>query len=394
MILLLKATKIRDDIYWVGAIDWNLRNFHGYETSRGSTYNAYLILDEKITLIDSVKEPFTKEILDRISSVIDPSKIDYIVCNHLESDHSGAINNIMKKCPNAHIYVSQPNGLKNIAKFCGNHDYTGVKAGDVLNIGKRNLQFVPVPMLHWPDSMVTYCPEEAILFSNDGFGQHLATNERFDDEVDYSILMYEVKKYYANILMLYGRQAQTALKTVKNLKLDMILTGHGVGWRSHIQDILGLYDEWSKFESNPKKGLVVYDTMWKSTEIMAKTIAEAFQAKGISTKLCDLKVVHNSDIITDFLDTEYLAVGSPTLNNTMLPTVASFLCYLRGLAPKKHGRKAFAFGSYGWGGQSIAQVQQELENAGFDICHDMIRISNQPTEDELEKIYNDIIEKF
>ena len=288
----MKAIKIRDNIYWVGAIDWSVRNFHGYETGRGSTYNAYLIIDEKITLIDSAKKEFAAEVISRISSVIDPAKIDYVICNHLEADHSGSINAVLQHCPNAQVFVSQPNGLKNIAKFCGNHSYTGVKAGDSLNIGKRNLKFVPVPMLHWPDSMVTYCPEEKILFSNDGFGQHFATNERFDDEVDYSVLMYEAKKYYANILMLYGRQTQTALKTVAGLDIDMILTGHGISWRSHIKDILDLYNKWSNFEADEHKAVVVFDSMWHSTELMAKTIAEAFNAKGISAKYCDLKTVH------------------------------------------------------------------------------------------------------
>ncbi len=391
---MLKATKIRENIYWVGAIDWSVRNFHGYETGRGSTYNAYLIIDEKITLIDSVKKEFTNEILERISSVIDPSKIDYVVCNHLEYDHSGAINAVLQKCPDAEVFVSQPNGLKNIKKFCGDHDYHGVKAGDSISIGKRSLTFVPVPMLHWPDSMVSYCPEEKILFSNDGFGQHLATNERFDDEVDYSILMYEAKKYYANILMLYGRQAQTALKTVATLDIEMILTGHGISWRSHIKDILDAYQQWSTFKSNPKKALVVFDSMWHSTETMAKTIAEAFFAKGIEAKFYDLKTSHNSEILTEFLDSEYLAVGSPTLNNNMMPNVASFLCYLKGLAPKQHKRKAFAFGSYGWGGQSIALVQKELEAAGFEIWHDMIRVANGATDEELENIHNSIVEKL
>lgn len=391
---MLKATKIRDDIYWVGAIDWSVRNFHGYETSHGGTYNAYLILDEKIALIDTTKEAFTGEILNRISSVIDPVKIDYIVCNHLESDHSGSLDAVAQKCPNAKIFVSQPNGLKNIAKFCGEHCYEGVKAGDSISIGKRTLNFIPVPMLHWPDSMVTYCPEEKILFSNDGFGQHFATNERFDDEVDYSILMHEAQKYYANILMLYGRQTQTALKTVSSLNLDMILTGHGISWRKYIKDILNLYDKWSKFEADEHKAIVVFDSMWNSTETMAKTITEAFHAKGISTKFFDLKTEHYSDIVTDFLDSKYIAVGSPTLNNNMLPNVAAFLCYLKGLAPKNNARKAVAFGSYGWGGQSIALVQKELEDAGLDIFHDMIRIANQPTDEELENIYNSIIEKL
>ncbi|MFC2607761.1 MAG: FprA family A-type flavoprotein, partial [Selenomonas sp.] len=230
----MQAIEIKKGIYWVGAIDWSMRSFHGYETGRGSSYNAYLILDEKITLIDTVKEPFRDELISRISSVIDPAKIDIIVSNHVEPDHSGSIPAMMKLCPKAEIYTSDPNGFKGLTAHYGDLPYHGVKAGDTLSLGKRTLTFVPTPMLHWPDSMVTYCPEEKILFSNDAFGQHLAASKLFDDEVDFAVLMEEAKKYYANILMLYGRQAQTALKALAGIDIEMIATGHGRLWRSHI----------------------------------------------------------------------------------------------------------------------------------------------------------------
>ncbi|WP_432718860.1 FprA family A-type flavoprotein [Pectinatus frisingensis] len=388
----MQAVEIKKGIYWVGVIDWNLRNFHGYQTSRGSSYNAYLILDEKITLIDTAKDTFHDEILERISSVIDPAKIDYIICNHLEQDHSGSIPSIMAKCPNAKIYTCFPNGLKNIPKFYGDLDYTGVKAGDSLNIGSRTLQFIPVPMLHWPDSMFTYCPEERILFSNDAFGQHFASVQRFDDQVDFNVLMYEAKKYYANILMLYDRQAKKALEDVANLDIETIATGHGIIWRKHIAKIIANYKKWSADETT-EEAVIVYDSMWHSTETMAKTITEAFVRRNIPAQLYDLKENHISDIVTEILTKKYLAVGSPTLNNNMMPTVASFLCYLKGLSPKNKSRLTFAFGSYGWGGQSIGQVEDELKKCGFSIWLDKISIKNIPAKDELTKITETILQK-
>ena len=387
----MKSIKIRDDIYWVGAIDWNVRNFHGYETGRGTTYNAYLILDEKITLIDATKSIFTEENISRIESVIDPAKIEVVVISHLEADHTGSMRKILEKCPNATVYVSSPVGLKQVSKFCGEHNYVGVKMGDSISIGKRTLKFITVPLLHWPDSMITYCPEEKILFSNDAFGQHFASVERFDDEVDMSVLYYEAKKYYANILMLYGRQAATALKALDGLEIEMILTGHGISWRSHVDEIIRWYGKWAAFEAEADKAVIVYDSMWKSTEYMAKAMAEGLWNKGIHVKFYDLKVAHYSDIVTEILDSKYLMVGTSTLNNQMLPTVAAFTCYLKGLAPKKHGRKAVVFGSYGWGGQSFDILEKELLEAGFTMAMDSIRILNQPTSDDLDKIYNEIV---
>ena len=297
---IMQASEIKKGIHWVGAIDWSMRSFHGYETGRGSSYNAYLILDEKITLIDTVKEPFRDELISRISSVIDPAKIDIIVSNHVEPDHSGSIPEMMKLCPKAEIYTSDPNGFKGLTAHYGKLPYHGVKAGDTLSLGRRTLKFVPTPMLHWPDSMVTYCPEEKILFSNDAFGQHLAASKLFDDEVDFAVLMEEAKKYYANILMLYGRQAQTALKALAGLDIEMIATGHGRLWRSHIPAILEAYQKWSTGELE-NKAVVVFDSMWHSTEKMARAIAEAFAEKGLPTQFYDITKTHMSDIVVDIL---------------------------------------------------------------------------------------------
>ena len=378
-----KAVKIAENIYWVGVIDWNLRNFHGYETSRGSSYNAYLILDEKITLIDTAKIDFKDELIARISSVINPEKIDLIISSHVEPDHSGSLREIAALAKNAEIITTNPNGLKGLTARYGNLNYKAVKAGDSISIGKRTLQFVPTPMLHWPDSMVTYCPEEKILFSNDAFGEHLATSMRFDDENDLEIILQEAKKYYANILMPFGKQAQNALKALGDLEIKMIATGHGVIWRKNISKIIDCYKKWSSGEVE-EKVCVVFDSMWHSTEILAQTITEAFAAKKIPAAYYDLKFTPLSDIVTDIFTSKYLVVGSPTINNQMMPTVAKFLNYLKGLRPVNH--KGFAFGSYGWSGQSIAQVEDELKAAGVEIILEKIRVANIPTDKQLDDI--------
>ena len=383
-----KAIQISENIYWVGAVDWSMRNFHGYETSRGSTYNAYLILDDKITLIDTAKIDFKDELISRISSVIDPAQIQVIVSSHVEPDHSGALKEIVALAPAAEIITTNPNGLKGLTARYGKLNYRAVKAGDEISIGKRTLKFVPTPMLHWPDSMVTYCPEEKILFSNDAFGEHLATSLRFDDENDLSTILFEAKKYYANILMPFGKQAQTALKALGGLEMRMIATGHGVIWRSHIDKIIDCYKKWSAGEVE-ERAVIVFDSMWHSTEILAQTITEAFAKRKIPAAYYDIKKNALSDIVTDIFTSKYLAVGSPTINNQMMPTIAAFLCYLKGLRPLNH--KGFAFGSYGWGGQSIGYVEDELKAAGVEIMLDKIRVQNLPTKAQLDEITEKIL---
>lgn len=387
----MKAVEVKKGIYWVGAVDWSLRSFHGYTTKRGSTYNAYLIIDEKITLVDTVKAPFAAEMISRIKSVIDPSKIDYIVSNHVEMDHSGAIKDVLALAPNAKVVTSAPQGVKGLTAHYGEMDFMPVKSGDTLSLGSRTLSFVPTPMLHWPDNMVTYCPEEKILFSNDAFGQHYASGGRFDDEEPLGDVLHEARTYYANIVMPYSTQAAGAVKAVEGLSIELIAPSHGVMWRSHISEIIEEYKKWSSLKMN-KEAVVVYDSMWHSTEKMAKTIVEAFASKGYNAKLCDLKAWDNSEVINEILTAEYIAVGSPTLNNQMLPTVASFLTYLKGLAPKNSGKKAFAFGSYGWGGQSIGLVEKELTDCGFEIALEKQRIQYIPSQKSLDELENKVLE--
>ena len=378
----MKPIKLKDDIYWVGGIDWDLRNFHGYLTHRGSTYNAYLIIDEKITLIDTVKHYLYDEMLERISQIIDPSKIDYIISNHVEMDHSAGLPKLMELAKNA-VIVTSPNGKKGLdAHYKNDWNYKVVKSGDSLNIGKRNLQFVLTPMVHWPDNMVEYLPEEKILFSNDSFGQHLATSERFDDEYPFNTIMEEAKKYYANIVLPYSSQVNKALDALSGLDIEIIAPSHGIVWRSHIADIVNEYKKWATNQTE-NKALIIYDTMWGSTKKIAYAIANAFENKGVDISMLNLRQNHISDIMTQILTARYICVGSPTLNNNILPTVASFLTYLKGLAPKD--RFGLAFGSYGWGGQSVSMIEESLNCCNWKIF-DKIKIQYIPDEETLKEI--------
>jgi flavorubredoxin len=261
-----------------------------------------------------------------------------------------------------------------------------VKSGDTLTLGKRSLSFVQTPMVHWPDNMVSYCPEEKILFSNDAFGQHIASSERFDDEYPFNLLIEEAAKYYANIVLPYGQQVQKALAVVGGLPIDIIAPSHGIIWRSHIADIVAEYTKWSANDT-VEKALIIYDTMWKSTEKIAFAIADAFENRSIHVRMCDLKVNHISDIMTEILTAKYICVGSPTLNNNILPTVAAFLTYMKGLAPK--GRIGMAFGSYGWGGQSVGIVDNILKECGFEMM-ESIRLQYIPEEETLREVQNKV----
>ena len=378
----MQPVQLKDNIFWVGGIDWNLRNFHGYLTQRGSTYNAYLIIDEKITLVDTVKHYLYDEMIERISQIIDPAKIDYIVSNHVEMDHSGGLPKLMDTAVNAMI-ITSPNGEKGLkAHYNKDWNFKVVKSGETLNIGKRNFQFILTPMVHWPDNMVSYLPEDKILFSNDAFGQHIASSERFDDEYPFNIIMEEAKKYYANIVLPYSMQVNKALNGVADLDIEIIAPSHGIIWRSHIPAIIEKYKKWAANETE-NKALIIYDTMWGSTEKIGRAIANVFESKGINTSMLNLQYNHISDIMTAILTAQYICVGSSTLNNNILPSVASFLTYLKGLAPKN--RTGLAFGSYGWGGQSIGQIDDILGSCGFKML-EQIKCKYIPDENTLKEI--------
>ncbi len=378
----MKAIKLKKGIYWVGAIDWNLRNFHGYLTQRGSTYNSYLIIDEKITLVDTVKANFAKEMMARISSIIDPSEIDYVVCNHVEMDHSGALPELMKVAKKATI-ITSPKGEQGLKEhYQEDFKYQAVESGTVLNLGKRNMHFILTPMVHWPDNMIGYMPEDKILFSNDAFGQHLASSERFDDEYPFDIAMQEARKYYANIVLPYSKQVQKVLIAAADLDIEIIANSHGLIWRKYVKEILQAYKKWASNETQ-KTALIVYDSMWHSTESMALAIQDAFEDKNYSTQYLSLQHNHISDIMTHVIGAEYICIGSPTLNGRMLPTMASFLTYLSGLAPKN--RKSIVFGSYGWGPKMIEDMSRMLEEAGIEIIAKE-KIKYIPTENALKEL--------
>lgn len=380
----MHAVQLKENIYWVGAVDWKLRDFHGYVTQRGSSYNAYLVIDEKVTLIDTVKAYCAGEMVERIRSVIDPSKIDYVVCNHVEMDHSGSLPEIMSVAPNARILTS-PNGEKGLAKHydTSQWDIKSFATGETVSLGKRSLLFNLAQMVHWPDSMVSYMPEEKILFSNDAFGQHIASSERFSDQLPHDIVIEEAAKYYANIVLPYGAQVHKLLKEASSLAIEMIAPSHGVIFRSDIPEIVGSYGKWSNHEC-AEKALIVYDTMWRSTELMAYTFCDLFEDRGIPYTLMNLSRDHISDVMTVLLDARYICVGSPTLNNQMLPTVAAFLTYLKGLAPR--GRSGFAFGSYGWSGQSIKQIEDILIECKIDLLTTGLKVNYIPSQTDKEEL--------
>ena len=385
---MLNAIEISPKVWWVGGIDWNERLFHGYTTERGITYNAYLIMDEKVTLIDTCKATFSDELVQRISQVVDPAKIDVVITNHVEMDHSGSLPVIHRIAPNATIYASAGAGVNEVRAHFG-IEATPVKSGDTLCIGERTLTFVTTPMVHWPDNMVTYSDVDQILFSNDAFGQHFATTKRFDDENDLCEIFKQAKKYYANIVWPYGMQAHKALEAVKGLDLKMIAPSHGCIWRSPIDEILEKYEAWTTYQTE-EKAVVVFDSMWHSTESMAREICDAFIAEGVSAQLVDVKTTHISDIMLYMCDAKYVAVGSPTLNSNMLPTIASFLTYMRGLSPKNEQRIGLAFGSYGWAPLGPKQVYAELENAKFQLPVPVVAQQWIPSEENLAELQDTV----
>jgi len=379
----MRAIKVKEDFYWVGAIDWKVRNFHGYSTTRGTTYNAYLLIDEKIVLFDTVKHGFEEELLVRISSVVEPSKVDYLVVNHIEPDHAGAFLRAVEVIKPEKVFITR-NGKQGIISHFhkGDLPFEEVKTGYEVRVGKRTLRFIETPMIHWPDSMMTYIPEDKILVSQDAFGAHYATSGRFDDEVDYCELVQETRKYYANIVYPYSPQVAKLLQTVKEMKLEfeLICPDHGVVLRKHIKDILALYEKWSSFTCDPVV-LIIYDTMWKSTEKMAYAIMEGVSKEGVEVKLRNLTVSDPTELMAEVLESKGLILGSPTLNNGLLPTVSGFLTYMKGLRPR--GKIGAAFGSYGWSGESVKLLNQYLQEIQAEIVHEGIRCKYAPDKEVL-----------
>jgi len=381
-----QAKKISENVYWVGAIDWLLRDFHGYATHRGSSYNAFLITGEKNILIDAVKKEFKDEMLTRISSVIDPERIDYIVSNHAEMDHSGTIPDLVRELKPDRIFASA-GGAKALQEHFGVLDGVEiVKNGEKRNLGNSNLQFIDTRMLHWPDSMFTYYEEEKILFSQDAFGMHLASSERFDDELDRGILEFEGGKYYANILLPYSALVLKLITTLSSsgLQINMVAPDHGPVWRKHISWILDLYAKWAH-QKPEKKAVVVYDTMWGSTHKMAEAIVEGLADNKMDAKLMMMGKSHRSDVATELLDAGALIVGSPTLNNNIFPTIADVMTYLSGLKPKN--KIGAVFGSYGWSGEATKHLRERLTGMKIEVMSEDLKTKYIPDKEFLTKCY-------
>jgi flavorubredoxin len=376
-------TTLREGIDWVGYLDWTIRDFHSYHTARGATYNAYLVRDEKTALVDTVKAPYADRLLGRLSELADTVGIQYVICNHAEPDHAGALPQVMRALPHATLVCTQ----KCRATLAQYYDtspwqFRVVATGDTLSLGRRTLRFLETPMVHWPESMFTYLPEEKLLFSMDAFGQHLATSERFDDQVSPCTLMSEAKTYYANIVMPFGKPVAACLEKVAELPLEMIAPAHGVIWRSRTAEILRAYENWSVCRPKPKV-LVIYDTMWESTAAMAREILQGASLPGVEAKLIHVRRTNLTHIATEVIDAATVAFGSATLNRDMMPMAAAVLSYLTGLRPV--GKAGFAFGSYGWGRGGPEAVDEALRAMQWEILREPIRAQYRPSPQILDE---------
>lgn len=376
-------TELKPGIHWVGYIDWHIRDFHSYITDRGATYNAYLVQDESAALIDTVKAPYYKNLLHNIETWTDPATIDYIVVNHAEPDHASALPKIVEALPNATIVCNAKcKGILEGYNETAGWTWKIVQSGETLSLGNRTLQFFDTPMVHWPDSMVTYVPEEKLLFSMDAFGQHVATSARFDDLADLDQIMAEARKYYANIVMPYGKQVVKAIEALSTLEIEMIAPSHGVIWRSHIPTILEAYQDWVVCRPKPKV-LVLFDTMWDSTRMMADAIIDGAAKPGILAKPIHVRATTDTETVADVLDAACIAVGSATFNQTLMPTMAGTLTYIKGLRPTN--KAGFAFGSHGWGKGSVEAISEYLDGFKWDILRQPILSKWRPTKEILKE---------
>ncbi len=369
------------DIYWVGAIDWSGRDFHGFETRRGLTYNSYLVTDEKNALIDGVKHEFAREQIRKINSYVKLDDIDYLVVNHMEPDHSGSLPELLRRA-NPEVVCTR-RGKEGLEKYYDGEDWNFrvVKTGDRIKLGEKTLTFIETPMLHWPDSMMTWLEERKVLFSMDGFGQHIASSERFDDELGVGEAIRWAKIYYANILMPFGRNVLRTIKKLEELKInpEIIAPSHGVVWRNPDR-IIREYVKWANFESE-SKAVIVYDTMWHSTEKIAMAIAEGIASKGVKVRVFHVRKDSWADIMTEILDAKAVCIGSPTMHGSVFPPMAGFLAYMKGLKPKN--KIAAVFSSYGWGIGAYEEIIELLKDLEFGIIEGL-KVKFRPSEEELE----------
>jgi len=379
------VTEIAKGVYWVGVVDWGLRHFHGHElsTHRGSTYNAYVIIDEKTVLVDTVWGPFKEEFLENVHQVVDPASIDIVVANHAEPDHSGALPLIMRECPEATVVVS-PRGLTSIPGYYHQDwNFRAVKTGDSIDIGENKLVFIEAPMLHWPDSMFTYLTGRNVLMPNDAFGQHYATASRFNDQVDQTELYEEALKYYANILTPFSDLVAKKIDEVLALGLpvEMIAPSHGVIWRDEPVQIVRKYQEWAA-QVPEKRAVIIYDTMWHATRKMAEAIGEGLGAEGVPYKLFHMAVSDRNDVLTEVFKAKAVIVGSPTVNKGLLGGIMPVLEEMKGLAFKN--KIGAAFGSYGWSGECVRIIEKHFEECKIPVVAPGVRAKWQPTPDDLK----------
>ncbi len=378
---------VKNNIKWVGKIDWELRKFHGdeYSTHNGSSYNSYLIKEEKVALVDTVWGPFAKEFVENLAKEIDLNQIDYIIANHAENDHSGALPLLMQHIPNVPIYCTK-NGVKSLkGLYHQDWNFQVVKTGDKLSLGSKELIFIEAPMLHWPDSMFTYLTGDEVLFSNDAFGQHYASEFMFNDRVDQAELFAECVKYYANILTPFSPMVIRKIKEVLdfNLPLDMICTSHGIIWRDNPAQIVEKYMEWAdNYQENQIS--ILYDTMWDSTRVMAEQMASGIRNAddNVTVKLLNLSKTDKNDVITEVFKSKGILIGSPTVNNGILVAVAAILEEIKGL--KFKNKKAGAFGSYGWSGEAVKILSERLSDSGFVVVDEGLRLTWSPDDKSMQ----------
>jgi len=378
------VSQLKENVYWVGVADWELRHFHGHElsTHRGSTYNAYLIVDEKVALVDTVWTPFSKRLIANIAEIIDPAKIDYVVANHAETDHAGSLAEVLRHAPNASLIASKRGADSVEGHFHQGWKFKVVGTGDRLSLGKNELFFIEAPMLHWPDSMFTYLTGLNILMPNDAFGQHYATAYRFNDQVDQCELYEEALKYYANILTPYSQQVSKKIEEFVKLGLpvDIIAPSHGVIWRKDPLQIVSKYAEWAQQKPQPR-AVVIYDTMWNGTRRMAEAISEGLAEAGVESKVFHAASADRNDILTEVFKAGAVLVGSPTLNRGLLPTTWPVLQDLKGLGFKN--KLGAAFGSYGWSGEGVKVIEEHLRACGFNLPAEGVKCKWQPDADAL-----------
>jgi len=388
----MKSVELKKGVYWVGATDWAVRDFHGYETPHGTTYNNYLIKDTEITLVDTVKYDFSHVTIDNIKRIVDPAKIRHIVINHIENDHVTSIDQIMALTPDATIHITE-RGKKGLDRFFDTSKWKMhiVKTGDTLKIGKRTLLFIETPMLHWPDSMMTYCQEDRILYSQDAFGQHLASAGRFDDEFCTTESMVELEDavidYYANILMPFGPLIKDKIADLQKLGIEpeIIAPDHGVIWRSHIPKVLDSYLGMANGKADLSVS-IIYDTMWQSTERMTVPIAQGIRDEGVDYKILKLRATPMNVIIKEFWKSRGTLIGTPTLNNIMFPTIAEFLTHIRGLRPKN--RLVSSFGSFGWSGGGVRDAFSKIKEIGLETYEPGFEVSYKPSLDDEASCYD------